>query len=65
MKDYDLKRNFVTLEIFNSISSLKNDGISFVLLIKLWMVYAVSMKSIRQHITGNGSEFSQNPPHSM
>ena len=47
MKDYDLKRNFVTLEIFNSISSLKNDGISFVLLIKLWMVYAMSMKSIR------------------
>ena len=65
MKDYNLKRNFVILEIINSISSLKNSGISFVLLIKLWMVYAVSMKSIRQHITGNESEFLQNPPDSM
>ena len=28
----DLKRNFVILEIINSISSLKNEEISFVLL---------------------------------
>ena len=43
----DLKRNFVILEIINSISSLKNDGITFVFLIKLWMIHAMSMKSIR------------------
>ena len=43
----DLKINFVILEVINSISSLKNDEISFVLLIKLWMLYAVSMKSTR------------------
>ena len=55
-----MKRNFVILEIINSISSSKNDGISFVLLIKLWMVYAVSMKSMRSHITGNEAEFLQN-----
>ena len=57
----DLKRNFVILEIINSISSSKNDGISFILLIKSWMVYAVSMKSMRSHITGNEAEFLQNP----
>ena len=43
----NLKRNFVILKVINSISSLKNDEISFVLLIKLWTVYAESMKSIR------------------
>ena len=47
MKDFEEKRNFVILEIINSISSLKNDEISFVLLIKLRMVHALSMKSIR------------------
>ena len=31
-KNTDLKRNFVILEIINSISSLKNEEISFVLL---------------------------------
>ena len=61
----NLKRNFVILDIINSIFSLKNDGISFVLLIELWMAYAVSMKSIIWHITGDEAEFSQNPPHSI
>ena len=46
MKDFEKKRNFVILEIINSISSLKNEEISFVLLIKLWTVCAMSMKSI-------------------
>ena len=32
MKDFEEKRNFVILEIINSISSLKNEEISFVLL---------------------------------
>ena len=43
----DLKISFLILEIINSISSFKNDEICFVLLIKLWTLYAVSMKSIR------------------
>ena len=47
MKDFEEKRNFVILEIINSISSLKNEEISFVLLIKLWTVCAMSMKSTR------------------
>ena len=46
-KNTDLKINFVILRIINSICSLKNDEISFVLLIKLWTVCAMSMKSIR------------------
>ena len=46
-KNTDLKINFVILQIINSICSLKNDEISFVLLIKLWTVCAMSMKSIR------------------
>ena len=43
----DLKRNFIILEITHCICSVKNNGISFLLPIKLWMVYAVSVKSIR------------------
>ena len=61
----DLKINFVILEIINSISTLKNDEISFVFLIKLWTLYVVLMKSIRCHISGSEAEFPQNPPHSM
>ena len=49
MKDYLSEENFCYLEIINSMFSLKNDEISFVLLEKLLMVYAVSMKSIRFH----------------
>ena len=47
MKYFEEKRNFVILEIINSISSLKNEEISFVILSKLWRVCAMSMKSIR------------------
>ena len=48
MKDYRSEEKFCFfLEIINSISSLKNEEISFVLLIKLWTVCALSVKSIR------------------
>ena len=43
----DLNKNFVTLEIIISISSLNNEEISFVLLSKLWTICAMSIKSIR------------------
>ena len=46
-KNTDLNIIFVILQIINSICSWKNDEISFVLLIKLWTVCAMSMKSIR------------------
>ena len=42
----DMNRNFVILEIINSISSLKNEQISFVLLIKLWTVCTMLIKFI-------------------
>ena len=53
----DLKRNCDTLEIINSISSFENEESSFVLTMKLLIVLAVSMKSIRLHIHGNEPEF--------
>ena len=43
----NLKRNFVILEIIDSASSIKNDKISFALLIKLLTVCAMSLKSKR------------------
>ena len=47
MKDYRSEDKFGYFRNNNSVSTLKNDEISFALLIKLWTLYAVSMKSIR------------------
>ena len=47
MEDYRPEDKFCYFRNNNSISTLKNDEIGFALLIKLWVLYAVSMKSIR------------------
>ena len=64
MKDYQSEEKFYYFRNNKLYLFFKKYGITFVLLIKLWMVHAASMKTIRNK-AGNKAEFTQNPPHSI